>query len=240
MRSSADDKALYDESYYRANLHAAHWFLNNAKKTHLRNAAVLSMLKPNLTMRVLDIGSAGGANALLVAGKVASVLGLDYSDQAVAASQQLAREHAADNVKFVVDDATQLKKVGDGLFDAATAIDFVEHVNDEELARMLNALQSKLRNGGYLCIYTPCASHYVEKLRKYGFIKQLRGHIAVRTFEQLRDLLQQQGWQVRENFFLPSTYPLFGIIDRLMQNIPLLGRLFYFRICIVATVRNKA
>jgi 2-polyprenyl-3-methyl-5-hydroxy-6-metoxy-1,4-benzoquinol methylase len=159
---------------------------------------------------------------------------VDYSQSAVELAKRSAQNNAVSNADFIVDDATQLNMVEPAAFDAVTAIDFVEHINDQELGSFLKAVQQKMRPEGRLCIYTPSASHYVERLRGIGLIKQLRGHIAVRTFEQLRVLFLQQGWVIKEYFFLPSTYPLFGWIDNMLHTKPLLGRWFCFRICFVA------
>jgi hypothetical protein len=93
-----------------------------------------------------------------------------------------------------------------------------------------------LRADGRFAIFTPCASHYVERLKSRGImLKQIPGHIAVRGPAVYRRLLQQNGFSIDSLYFSPSTYPLFGRLDRWFANVPIIGPLFRFRICIVAT-----
>ena len=88
------------------------------------------------------------------------------------------------NVGFEVADAANLSQWKDQSFDKVAAIDFVEHVDDEQLELILSEAARVLVPGGRLAIYTPCASHYVERMKERNFIlKQIPVHIAVRRPE---------------------------------------------------------
>ena len=65
-------------------------------------------------------------------------------------------------------------------------------------------------------------------------LRQIPGHIAVRDPSHYRKLLAADGFAVRSCRFLPSDYPLFGAIDRLLAPLPGIGDFFRFRICLVA------
>ena len=96
-----------------------------------------------------------------------------------------------------------------------------------------------LRPGGKLAIFTPCASHYVERLKAHNLIlKQIPGHIAVRGPDAYRRLLALGGFAIDSLEFSPSTYPIFGNLDRWLANTRIVGPLFRFRICIVARPGN--
>lgn len=229
-RSRTD--ALYGEDYYREQLHRGHWFRDNRRKHEMRWQAVLRMMRPASTDVVLDLGCAAGEHAVRIAPLVRQVTGIDSSPAAIA----LARERAdgVPNATFVEADATALRNVADTTVDKIMAIDFVEHIPDADLSRMLDASWRVLRSAGRVAIYTPCRTHYIERMKAHGVIlQQIPGHIAVRTPKHCERLFAQRHWIIADRFFLPSTYPLFGLLDRLLAPLPGIGGLFRFRYCIV-------
>lgn len=222
---------LYGANYYCEQLHREHWFLDNQRKHELRWKAALRMVQPGPSDVVLDLGSAAGTQALRLAPLVQRVIGLDNSPAAVAIARQ--RAQGTSNVKFIEADATRLAGIGDESIDKVMAIDFIEHIEDCDLAAMFDAVWRVLRPGGRLAMYTPCRTHYVERLKARGlFLRQIPGHIAVRTPAQIERLLAGQPWITADSFFLPSTYPFFGLIDRVLEPLPGLGGLFRFRYCL--------
>lgn len=226
--------ANYDARYFDEELHRAHWFRNNAAKRNHRWQAVLKMIEPAATDRVLDIGCAVGLHTLELAAHVASVVGMDLASEAVARARSAALSQGIQNATFVEGDASDLSGFGNETFDKVAAIDFVEHVNDAMLESVLAEVLRVLTTGGRIAIYTPCATHYVERLKAHDLIlRQIPGHIGVRGPEAYRDALQRAGFEVRALRLLPSDYPLAGRLDRLLIDIPLIGAWFQFRICIV-------
>jgi SAM-dependent methyltransferase len=233
-----DSNSLYGDGYYLGELHRGHWFRDNARKHELRWKSIVRMLVPLAGDVVVDLGSAAGTQAIRLAPLVGRVIGVDSSPAAVAIARQ--RSRGIDNVEFVQADATRLDWLGDESVDKAMAIDFIEHIDDVDLRRMLDSVWRVLRPGGRLAIYTPCRTHYVERLKARGIVlKQIPGHIAVRTPEQIVRHLAGRAWQVADSFFLPSTYPVFGLFDRVLAGMPGLGGLFRFRYCL-ALVKVRA
>ena len=93
-----------------------------------------------------------------------------------------------------------------------------------------------LRPGGRLVVYTPSASHYVERMKARNFVlRQLPGHIAVRDGAAYGALLSGQPWSSLRIEYLPSSYPLVGRVERWLMRVPLIAGLFRFRILILAT-----
>ena len=222
---------LYGETYYSNQLHREHWFLDNRRKHELRWRAVLRMVQPAPSDVVLDLGSAAGTHAMRLAPLVRRVIGIDSSPAAVAIARQ--GSQGIPNLAFVEADATRLDGIGDESIDKAMAIDFIEHIDDSGLAAMLEAVWRVLRPGGRLAMYTPCRTHYVERLKARGLIlRQIPGHIAVRTPAQIARLLAGQPWVTVDSFVVPSTYPLFGLLDRMLGPLPGVGGLFRFRYCL--------
>jgi cyclopropane fatty-acyl-phospholipid synthase-like methyltransferase len=229
------EQNLYDGRYFDRELHRHHWFTNNAAKRERRWREVLRMLAPRAGDRILEIGCAAGEHALRLAGAAREVVGIDSAPAAIERAQARAlREHVA-NASFRVADAADLRDFADASFDKVAAIDFVEHVDDATLARVLREAARVLARGGLLAIYTPCATHYVERLKARNLIlRQIPGHIAVRAAPAYRALLAEAGLAVVALWHSPSDYPLFGAADRLLAPLPGIGAWFRFRICLVA------
>lgn len=222
---------IYGRDYYEGQLHREHWFRDNRRKHAMRWDAIVRMVRPASTDVVLDLGCAAGEQSLRLAPMVRQVIGVDSSPDAIALASE--RAQGVRNAAFVRADATRLAEIATASIDKAIAIDFVEHVGDADLARMLDACWRVLRPGATLAVYTPCATHYVERLKARNLLlKQIPGHIAVRTPAEFERLVRTHPWRVADRFFLPSTYPLFGVVDRALAGLPGLGPWFRFRYCI--------
>lgn len=142
-------------------------------------------------------------------------------------------------MRFLVLDAACLAGIEDATFDKVAAIDFVEHIDDATLLSVLRETRRVLCPRGLLAIFTPCASHYVERMKLHNvLLHQTPGHIAVRDERQYRNLLPQAGFDVEALYFSPSSYPFAGWLDRWLWKAPLMGPLFRFRLCIVAMPAN--
>jgi ubiquinone/menaquinone biosynthesis C-methylase UbiE len=240
-RSGSDQEALYGSSYFDEQLHRQHWFHNNAAKRELRWQEVVRMLKPDARDRILEIGCATGEHSLRLAQLVREVVGVDLAETAIARGRERAEAARTGNVRFVVLDAAHLSGIEDATFDKVAAIDFVEHIDDATLLSVLRETKRVLRPRGLLAIFTPCASHYVERMKLRDFVlHQTPGHIGVRDERQYRHLLPQAGFDIESLYFSPSTYPFAGSLDRWLWKTPLIGPLFRFRLCIVAVPANIA
>ena len=112
-------------------------------------AHLYAMQKFSAGWRVLDLGCGTGHGTAMVAKRVAKVVGIDPSAEAVAYARD---NHAAENITFRVMDATDLK-LRDEFFHAVYSIQVIEHV--EEVERYLAEASRVLRPGGVFVVATP-------------------------------------------------------------------------------------
>jgi ubiquinone/menaquinone biosynthesis C-methylase UbiE len=193
------------------------------------------MLDLGVDDRVLEIGCATGTHTMRLAALCREAVGIDLAAAAIERAKSRAAAAHIFNVRFLRLDASDLVPFPNASFDKVVAIDFTEHINDEAMVLVLREVRRVLRREGRFVIFTPCASHYIERLKRRNLIlKQLPGHIAVREPTAYRRLLLQNGFSINSLYFSPSTYPLFGYLDRWLADAPIVGPLFRFRICIVA------
>ena len=105
---------------------------------------LLGSLEPG--QRLLDVGCGPGTITLDLAQRVApgEVLGIDRSDDVIAAADEAARAAAATNVRFAVDDVYALE-LGDETFDVAHAHQVLQHLTDPVAA--LREIRSRVEAG---------------------------------------------------------------------------------------------
>ncbi|HSB64172.1 MAG TPA: class I SAM-dependent methyltransferase [Thermoanaerobaculia bacterium] len=225
----APNAEVYGPGYYER-MYRPHWFLRNRRKYEEREAALLRIVKPSPSTRLLEVGSARGDTAFFLAPRVAEVVGIDAAKAAVAAARSRLAALALSNVRFEEADARDLTTVPGGPFDVVLLADFVEHVLDDVLVPCLSSARTVLRPGGVLAIYTPNARHWAERLKAAVPFLQQEDHIAVRPAARVAHLVEAAGFRVEDLFFSASPYPVLGALDRAL---PMVG-LCRFRTCLRA------
>jgi cyclopropane fatty-acyl-phospholipid synthase-like methyltransferase len=230
--------STYDGEYFDRQLHRHHWFTNNAAKRVRRWREILRMLQPGPEDSILDIGCGAGEHAIPLAALAREVVGIDRSFSGIRRALEGSIQQRKSDLFFAVGDARALPLAA-FCFDKVAAIDFVEHVVDSVLERAFAEVYRVLRPNGMFAIYTPCATHYVERLKSRNLLlRQIPGHVAVRGPEAYVRMLDAAGFAVRSCTFAPSDYPVFGLVDRALAQLRHVGPWFRFRICIVAEKRT--
>ena len=192
-------------------------------------------LSPGSADAILDIGCAVGERTLRLAPLCAHAIGVDYSSAGIALARRRAKAAGIANATFIEADVRDLSAIASESVDKAMAVDLVEHIDDDTVAAMLRELSRVLRPGATLAVYTPCRTHYVERLKARNFmLRQESGHIAVRTPGALRRLIESEGWRLQQEFYLPSSYPVFSWAERVLLHVPLVAPFARFRICMSA------
>ena len=225
---------LYPDEYFDG-LHKVTAFAATARKWQERDRDILRLSQPSPDKTVLDLGSARGDVCFLLAPRVKEAIGVDASARALELAETERSRRGLANVRFVKGDVAELAGIADASVDVAGAFDLVEHVDDETVRQMLRALRRVLKPHGVFAAYTPNREHYVERLKAHDFVlKQFPEHIAVRRPREIRRLLEKEGWRILELSYSPAPFPLVRRLEKLLSPVPLLGRLFRYRILLRA------
>ena len=107
--------------------------------------------------RVLDAACGEGYGSALLAGRAASVLGLDVSPQAVAHARS---RYGAPNLAFDVADVTALDHLPSGSVDLIVSFETLEHLQAQEA--MLDGFARLLSDDGLLLVSTPDKRNYSD------------------------------------------------------------------------------
>lgn len=151
-----DTASLHDDAHDDEYIlgHSTHELGRLSAQARLYAPFVLSFLRAagiEEGMRVLDVGCGGGDISVLVAGLVGptgQVIGVDRSAAAIETATRRAQDLAAQNMRFLVADASSLgAELGaEGPFDAAIGRSVLEFVPDP--ASMLRTVATLVRPGG--------------------------------------------------------------------------------------------
>ena len=225
---------LYPDEYFDR-LHRVTPFAAPQRKWEERDRDILLLANPSPEQTILDLGSALGDVCFLLAPRVKEAIGVDASPRALELARARARDRGLRNVRFIQGDVADLSAIPEGSVDVAGAFDLLEHVDDETVRRMLRSLSRVLKPGGRFVAYTPNREHYVERFKARRFLlKQFPEHIAVRRPREVRKLLEGEGWRVRSVRYSTAPFPVVRGLERALAPLPLLGRLFRYRILVEA------
>lgn len=191
--------------------------------------------------QVCEFGSGLGHILFAIHGRIGFGLGVDFAAYAIEESQQRAAEAGIENLQFACVDVTSLPDDprNAGRFDKVLLMDVTEHIDDDLMRAFLAAARAILKPGGEVIIHTPNAGYLVEILKDKGiFLKQLAGHIAVRSESHYQRLLSDEGYVVSRAVYLPHYRSPMRQLDQLMMRLPFIGRLFRSRLLLTATART--
>lgn len=137
-------KAIRSRNFFQANWHRNKMFV----------AEKLAGFSKD--MSILDLGTGSGNFELLFAGKVKSITGVDYNDEAVNFLKKKIRSSGVSNVNVVVSDIRDLKLSKDhDKFDLITLIDVIEHFNFKDVEIIFKSFKKFMKPKGKVLMITP-------------------------------------------------------------------------------------
>jgi SAM-dependent methyltransferase len=140
--------------------------------------------------RILDVGCGTGANLLMLS-KYGDAEGVDVSEDALS----FCRARGLDKVKLGAGEELPYE---DGAFDLVTALDVVEHM-DDDLAG-LKEMRRVLRPGGRVLLFVPTFMFL------WGLQDDISHHRRRYRLPELRRVLEQAGFEVERSTYANITF----------------------------------
>lgn len=202
-------------------------------KDRIKN--VLNLAPPiKKGQKVLDLGCGIGTFTIEFSKLGAFVTAIDSSREALKTARELTALHTQNKPKFILANAACLP-LEENQFDLIVCADLIEHLNHTDYLKLLEEAWRVLKPRGKLLIYTPCPTHLFEILRKHNIIlKKDKTHIGLRTAKEIVKSLELKGFVIEKLYFAPSHLPFFRLIEKAISMLPLIGKFFRRRICILA------
>jgi 2-polyprenyl-3-methyl-5-hydroxy-6-metoxy-1,4-benzoquinol methylase len=132
--------------------------------------------------RVLEVGCADGFPSRLVAQAVKSLVSIDFDEELIHDAQQQARDRWP--IEFRVHDI--MERPADGIFDAAFALDVIEHIPQSDENRFLDHIGQALTDSGVLLIGTPSSESQALASRQ-----SIEGHVNCKSGDELKETLSR-------------------------------------------------
>ncbi|MCW8965314.1 MAG: class I SAM-dependent methyltransferase [Candidatus Pacearchaeota archaeon] len=225
MLSNEELKQIYGEAYVES-------FKNKPLQRLIR---ILDYIKVERTSTVVDFACGNAMLMELIAPKVKSYTGVDFSDSFIKASNIKKESLSINNAEFFCSDINEFCQHHPNFFDVGFAMDFSEHVYDAEWLQILKNIRTSLKKNGKLYLHTPNAEFFLEKMKSKNLVvKQLHGHIAVRTPEHNATLLREAGFNITHTWLISHYNNALKIVHPL-SFLPVIGKFFKARILIEAT-----
>ena len=171
----------------------SHWWYTGRRKILTDFVADICRRVTDRRPRILDVGCGTGANLLMLS-QFGDAEGVDISEDAL----EFCRERGLANVKL---GAAEKLPYDDGTFDLVTALDVVEHLDDDLSG--LSEMRRVLRPGGRVLLFVPTFMFL------WGVQDDVSNHRRRYRLPELRRVLEQAGFEVERTtyanitFFLP-------------------------------------
>jgi len=168
----------------------SHWWYTGRRKILTRFVEDICRRVTDRRPRILDVGCGTGANLLMLS-KYGDAEGVDVSEDALA----FCRERGLANVKL---GAAEALPYDDGTFDLVTALDVVEHL-DDDLAG-LREMRRVLRPGGRVLLFVPTFMFL------WGLQDDVSNHRRRYRMPELQRVLEQAGFEVERTTYANITF----------------------------------
>lgn len=153
--------------------------------------------------RILDVGCGTGANLLMLS-QYGDAEGVDISQDALA----FCRDRGLDKVRL---GAGEKLPYDDGTFDLVTALDVVEHM-DDDLAG-LKEMRRVLRPGGRVLLFVPTFMFL------WGLQDDVSHHRRRYRLSQLRRVLEEAGFEIERTTYANITFFLPILLIRQLMRV---------------------
>jgi cyclopropane fatty-acyl-phospholipid synthase-like methyltransferase len=202
------------------------------KQTITKNKRLLKYIKFEKSDFVADYACGDGSFATLISQKIYRYVGVDFSEDFIDYAKLYSGTQRTNNITFICNEIITFCDSYSNSFDKAFALDFTEHICDKDYVSILKAIRETLKKDGLLYIHTPNGDYILEKLKKWGIMKQFPEHVAVRNDLENNALLNEIGFNKIEIKYI-SHYIFFLKVFHFLSYIPIIGKYFRARLLII-------
>jgi cyclopropane fatty-acyl-phospholipid synthase-like methyltransferase len=206
------------------------------KKYHSEPGKRIEQILSHVTLSrkdiVADYACGNGLLLDLIYKKIKSYIGVDPSHKFIRMAKVRVKKQKITNAQFVSQYIEDFSKNSKNTFSKAFALDFSEHIDNEAFLRIFKDIKSTLKKDGELILHTPNREYFLEIFKAKGLMRQIPGHIAVRSLRQYEALLKQCGFTKIKGIYLDHYNKLAKIFAPL-KYLPLIGKFFRARLLII-------
>lgn len=163
---------------------------------------------------------------------IKSYLWVDFSKDFIDLANKNKIEKKLNRSNFIECDINIISKDYPNYFDKIFAIDFTEHVYDNDLNIILKSIYFSLNQWWEFIIHTPNLNFILELLKDKWILKQETWHIAVRDLYQYKKILQNI-WFNDIRIFKIEHYINKLKLLHIFKSIPIIWKFFEARILII-------
>lgn len=207
-----------------------------SQSLHLRDQMrnIMELIQPFDDELILDIGSGSGKYPAIMSHTGYPVV-TDFSPVSVQFAYELAgKQGKRERMAFVQTRGENLPFMQD-TYDKVTALDIVEHINQEEYRKLVREVLRVLKPGGVFCVYTPNKTYFIEYIYQIIFGRSISPlHFGLKTDRELVQPLKAAGFRVQDVYFRPNYLPVLKQLEQVAMHIPVVGQFARRRICIRA------
>lgn len=164
------DPSVYTKDYYLHECCGYEEFMKNpGNSLPHKTRKLLDYLPIKRETKILDLGCGRGDLVFYLSKKEgAKVVGIDYSDDAIAIAKKVLGKQAAEIKKNAIFKVMSAKKLSfpDNHFDTVVSIDVFEHIYKEELEEVMGEISRVLKRGGTLLIRTEPNKIYLNFIHR--------------------------------------------------------------------------
>lgn len=181
----------------------SHWWYTGRRKILTEFVEQICRQVTDRRPRILDVGCGTGANLLMLA-EYGDAEGVDVAEDALA----FCRERGLDKVRLGAGEELPYE---DGTFDLVTALDVVEHM-DDDLAG-LREMRRVLRPGGRVLLFVPTFMFL------WGLQDEVSNHRRRYRLPELRRVLEQAGFEIERTTYANITFFLPILVMRQLMRL---------------------
>ena len=186
-----DYKKIYTKDYFQGK--TSFFYKAFGYRDFIHFDQYFKTVKPYLqeNSKVLDVGCALGFLAKRFAKENHRVWGIDVSEYAIITSQK-----EVPGSSFLVHNAEEKFPFSDNFFDAAMAIDILEHLEYPDAA--LENINRVLKPGGVIFLGSP--NNNVLRKIFFSIPDKLEHHISLRSIDQLEKMLLRSNFELIDSW----------------------------------------